>query len=126
MMAFYLSKSPLRSHVYTSRMRLSLCRKFSEAVSIAKDGLVYPTVKSSMSNGAVMMPNTFTMQEIIRISMDEVLDLQDEGKHVETPYVFTIRKGTSVPERLILIHEAIARFSLQPSCAMSLKGQPQT
>lgn len=79
-------------------------------MSIAKDGLVYPTVKSSSkyltylrrdfsshqsaaSNGAVMMPNTFTMQEIIRISMDEVLDLQDDGKRVETPYVFTIRKG---------------------------------
>lgn len=47
-----------------------------------------------VSNGAVMFPNTFMMQELIRRYFDEALDREDEGKEVEMSYVYTIPKGT--------------------------------
>lgn len=39
------------------------------------------------------MPNTFLMQELVRSYFDENLDREDEGKQVETPYIYTISKG---------------------------------
>ncbi|KND87317.1 hypothetical protein TOPH_08074 [Tolypocladium ophioglossoides CBS 100239] len=93
-----------------------------EAVTVEKDGLVYPVVYSkSVSNGAVMFPNTFMMQELVRRYYDEVLDREDEGEQVEWPFIYTIPKGTPIPSHLILINEYISRFSLQPSRGMSLK-----
>ncbi|KAH6640659.1 hypothetical protein F5144DRAFT_561218 [Chaetomium tenue] len=95
---------------------------FEEAVTVAKDGLVYPTVNAaSMSNGAVMFPNTFMMQELVRRYFDEVLDRQDEGEDIEAPSLYTVPKGTPIPSHLILINEYISRFSLQPSHGMSLE-----
>lgn len=41
-----------------------------------------------------MFPNTFLMQELARLYHDQVLDREDEGKQVESPYIFTISKGT--------------------------------
>lgn len=46
-----------------------------------------------MSNGAVMLPNTFLMQELVRRHFDEALDREDEGKQVETPFIYTLPKG---------------------------------
>lgn len=49
----------------------------------------------TVSNGAVMFPNTFMMQELIRRYVDDVLDREDEGHEVETPFVYTIAQGRS-------------------------------
>ncbi|KFG79616.1 hypothetical protein MANI_029727 [Metarhizium anisopliae] len=66
---------------------------YDEGVAIHKNGLVYPAVNaSSVSNGAVMFPNTFLMQELVRRYFDEALDREDEGKQVETPFIYTLPK----------------------------------
>ncbi|KAJ0160969.1 hypothetical protein CTA2_7000 [Colletotrichum tanaceti] len=94
---------------------------FDEGVNVDKSGLVYPAVTTnSVSNGAVMFPNTFWMQELVRRYYDEVLDQQDEGVEVETPCIFTIFKGTILPSNLVLINEHTSRFTLQPSLGMSI------
>lgn len=46
-----------------------------------------------VSNGAVMFPNTFMMQELVRGYFDEVLDREDEGSQVEKPFIYTVSKG---------------------------------
>ncbi|PNY27842.1 Uncharacterized protein TCAP_02241 [Tolypocladium capitatum] len=93
-----------------------------EGVTVQKNGLVYPAVNgTSVSNGAVMYPNTFLMQELVRGYFDDVLDREDEGKQVESPFICTISKGTPIPSELILINDYISRFSLQPSRGMPLK-----
>ncbi|EXV00475.1 hypothetical protein X797_006537 [Metarhizium robertsii] len=95
---------------------------YDEGVTIHKNGLVYPAVDvSSVSNGAVMLPNTFLMQELVRRHFDEALDREDEGKHVETPFIYTLPKGTQIPSHLILINDFGCHFSLQPSRGMLLK-----
>ncbi|KAI2611996.1 hypothetical protein GGR54DRAFT_616801 [Hypoxylon sp. NC1633] len=95
---------------------------YDEAVTVEKNGLVYPSVNpKSVSNGAVMFPNTFMMQELVRRYFDENLDREEEGKQVESPYIYTISKGTPIPSHLILINEYISRFTLQPSRRISLK-----
>lgn len=48
---------------------------------------------SLVYRGAMMMPNTFTMQEIIRTQIDNYFDEEELGKEVETPFVYTIQKG---------------------------------
>ncbi|KAM3466197.1 hypothetical protein NHJ6243_000937 [Beauveria neobassiana] len=73
------------------------------------------------SNGATLFPNTFSMQEFTRNHYDEFLDLKDAGETVDVPRIYTIPKGTSIPESLILIYEHLAWFSLQPSRGMSLR-----
>ncbi|TPX15946.1 uncharacterized protein E0L32_000280 [Thyridium curvatum] len=97
-----------------------------ESAIVEKNGLVYrepPT--SHVSNGAVLYPNTFMMQEFIRMYYDEMLDREDEGKEVETPYIFTIRRGTPIPSHLILINEYMSRFSLRPAQALPLQDLNQ-
>ncbi|KAM0658609.1 hypothetical protein ACHAPH_005469 [Verticillium nonalfalfae] len=37
-----------------------------------------------------MFPNTFMMQELIRMHFDYMLDREDEGHEVDTPFVYTI------------------------------------
>ncbi|KAJ4311706.1 hypothetical protein N0V84_010303 [Fusarium piperis] len=86
-----------------------------EGVTVEPSGLVYPAFNRSVSNGAVMFPNTFMMQELIRRYFDDVLDREDEGHEVETPFVYTIAQGTLIPSHLILINEYMSRFTLQPS-----------
>jgi hypothetical protein len=42
------------------------------------------------------MPNTFWMQEFARLYFDQYyVDLVDEGKQVEEPYIYTVAKGKS-------------------------------
>lgn len=48
-----------------------------------------------ISNGAVLMPNTFTMQELIRMMVDRYMDDEDAGLQVEIPTIFTIARGKS-------------------------------
>ncbi|UNI13306.1 hypothetical protein JDV02_000063 [Purpureocillium takamizusanense] len=95
---------------------------YDEGVIVQSDGLVYPAVsKTSASNGAILFPNTFMMQELVRQYFDDVLDRQDEGKQIESPFICTIPKGTPIPGHLILINEYLSRFSLQPSHGMLLE-----
>ncbi|XWW95588.1 hypothetical protein V2A60_003553 [Cordyceps javanica] len=68
-----------------------------------------------------MLPNTFDMQEYIRRYYDEFLDREEAGDIIDAPRIFTVPKGTSIPDNLILIHEYLARFSLQPSHGISLQ-----
>lgn len=42
------------------------------------------------------MPNTCTMQEIIRTAVDNYFDDIDNGVSIEPPFVFSIRKGMNV------------------------------
>ncbi len=84
------------------------------------------------------MPNTFTMQEIIRTAVDNYIDDVENGMMVERPYIFTIPKGersssqvrvaltrlqgTPLPKALVLLRERTAQFSLQPSQPISRDG----
>lgn len=83
---------------------------YDEAVIVEKNGLLYPAVDAAsgwymanfhvnkaalsftVSNGTVMFSNTFMMQELVRRYLDEVLDREDQGKQVESPFC-TIAKG---------------------------------
>ncbi|KAK1766564.1 hypothetical protein QBC33DRAFT_104820 [Phialemonium atrogriseum] len=124
------SSFPATLHYYSPQRSSSLYERkesgsppediFDEGVTL-KHGLVYPAVDKSVSNGAVMFPNTFLMQEIVRMYFDETLDREDEGKNVETPFIYTIPRGTPVPSHLILINEYLCRFSLQPSRGIPLE-----
>ncbi|MCJ1340505.1 hypothetical protein MMC09_005801 [Bachmanniomyces sp. S44760] len=93
-----------------------------DAVTVSSDGLVYPAVTKNMpfSNGAIFMPNTFMMQEIIRAAFDQYVDDVEDGKCPESPLVLWIPKGTLLPRDLILLHEHTSQFSLQPSRPMTI------
>ena len=39
------------------------------------------------------MPNTFTMQEIIRTEFDQYLEDLESGKSVKSPLILSISKG---------------------------------
>ncbi|KAI0427789.1 hypothetical protein F5Y09DRAFT_22540 [Xylaria sp. FL1042] len=86
------------------------------------NGLVFPSMSNDPTNGAVMYPNTFLMQELIRRYYDEALDREEDGQKVDTPYIYSIPKGTPIPSHLILINQYIARFSLQPARGMPLQA----
>jgi hypothetical protein len=47
----------------------------------------------TVSNGATLMPNTFMMQENIRTCFDQYIDDEEDGKDVETPFVYCVPKG---------------------------------
>ncbi|KAF2752697.1 hypothetical protein EJ05DRAFT_446369, partial [Pseudovirgaria hyperparasitica] len=74
-----------------------------------------------LDNGS-LMPNTFTMQEIIRLAVDNYHDDLENGIPAERPYVFTIRKGTRVPEMLVLQRPKIAQFSLHLSLSANTQA----
>lgn len=102
------------------------------------------TLTHVVSNGALFMPNTFNMQELIRNNYDQYIEMDEAGKAVEPPLIYTVLKGTyaafywfeprltlpylgtPIPSSLMLLHEADERFSLQPSRQMSLEGQYPT
>ena len=46
-----------------------------------------------VSNGATFMPNTFTMQEFVRMSLDEHLENLEGGESLGEPVIYTVRKG---------------------------------
>ncbi|KAL5314365.1 hypothetical protein ACEPPN_018791 [Leptodophora sp. 'Broadleaf-Isolate-01'] len=61
------------------------------------------------------------MQEIIRTQIDNYFDEEELGKEVETPFVYTIQKGTPLPSSLVLFRKDLSTFSLQPSRPMSVE-----
>ncbi|KAI0199751.1 hypothetical protein F4808DRAFT_461406 [Astrocystis sublimbata] len=90
-------------------------------------GLVYPGISKSVSettisNGAVMYPNTIRMQTRARGQYEDTLDQQENGEEVDTPYIFSVPKGTPVPSHLTLYNESQSRFSLQPAWAIPLEA----
>lgn len=42
---------------------------------------------------ASLMPNTYTMQEIIRSAAENYLENKENGISIEPPFIFTIPKG---------------------------------
>lgn len=91
-----------------------------------------------MSNGAVFMPNTMTMQQINRASSDHFRETLDEKGFAKCVMLripkgiydclvvgatySTSTIGTVIPSSLTLFHEYNVRFSLQPSNPMALSG----
>ncbi|KAF2470849.1 uncharacterized protein BDR25DRAFT_261103 [Lindgomyces ingoldianus] len=64
---------------------------------------------------ATLMPNTFMMQEIIRMAADNYFENKENGMSIERPFIFTVPKGTVLPNTLILLRETPSQFSLRPS-----------
>ncbi|KAL2051952.1 hypothetical protein ABVK25_007867 [Lepraria finkii] len=95
-----------------------------DRVLVSDDGLVYPqlSMKLPFSNGATFMPNTFTMQEFVRISLDEHLENIKDGKSITEPVIYSVKKGTPIPSALTLLRMSVSQFSLQPSSPVSLKA----
>lgn len=50
-------------------------------------------MKVAVSNGATFMPNTFTMQEFVRISLDEHLENIKDGISITEPVIYSVKKG---------------------------------
>ncbi|TGJ85892.1 hypothetical protein E0Z10_g2881 [Xylaria hypoxylon] len=96
---------------------------YNDRVSL-KDGLVLPSISqnSSTSNGAAMYPNTCMLQELFRQHYDDNLDREDDGQEVDTPYIYSIPKGTPIPSHLILTNEWVSHFSLQPARGMPIRA----
>ena len=46
-----------------------------------------------VSNGAVFMPNTFTMQEWVRTSFDEYMESLEEGQSTSDTTILSVGKG---------------------------------
>ncbi|KAI1307405.1 hypothetical protein F5Y03DRAFT_352155, partial [Xylaria venustula] len=90
------------------------------------NGLVFPGVHDNGSNGAIMYPNTFLMQEIFRRYYDDGLDREEDGQKVDTPYIFSVPKGTPIPSHLILLNLSTSKFSLQPARGMPLQALNET
>jgi len=50
-------------------------------------------VEATVSNVGTFMPNTFTMQELARMSLDEHLENLESGRSFGEPVVYSVRKG---------------------------------
>ena len=50
-----------------------------------------------VSNGAVFMPNTFTMQEWVRTSFDDYVEGLENGQSASDAAILSVRKGTCSP-----------------------------
>ncbi|KAK4145109.1 uncharacterized protein C8A04DRAFT_27108 [Dichotomopilus funicola] len=101
-----------------------------DAVLPGKDELVRPAIgliwpgdpkQTPISNGVTLLPNTIWMNRLAdRYHNDYYLKPLQEGKELEEPQVFTIKKETPVPKDLTLFHESDEWFSLQPAEGMTL------
>ncbi|RWQ93079.1 hypothetical protein C8Q69DRAFT_81295 [Paecilomyces variotii] len=83
--------------------------EYEDGVEISADGLVHPNITAdcmqerihtfrlltySVSNGALLMPNTHFMQEITRRSFDHYLDIVESGQSITAePHYLCIPKG---------------------------------
>lgn len=54
---------------------------------------LHSDVKATVSNGATFMPNTFTIQEFARISLDEHLENLESGRSSSEPIIYSVKKG---------------------------------
>ncbi|KAJ5718819.1 uncharacterized protein N7483_009901 [Penicillium malachiteum] len=93
-----------------------------DAVLISSDGLVHPQLlkSSPYSNGPVFMPNTRTMQQMLRFDFERYEEAIEDGKSLVCPVILHIEAGTPISPRLILWREGTSRFSLQPQSPLSL------
>ena len=51
-------------------------------------------LEAAVSNGATFMPNTFTMQELARMSLDEFFENLEGGRSFGEPVIYSVRKGS--------------------------------
>ncbi|OSX65191.1 hypothetical protein POSPLADRAFT_1065122 [Postia placenta MAD-698-R-SB12] len=93
-----------------------------DGVEVHADGLVHPELTSDVSNGARFRPNTHSMQQVTRESYEYYIEAVDGGKPAANPHLLCIRKGTKLPDSLVLYREKYSHFSLQPSRPMPLIG----
>ncbi len=90
----------------------------ADGVIVSKDGLVYPGVAANLTclsyadyiftnafalirhctatNGARFMPNTFLMQELMRMHLDYYLEDLENGSKVEEPSCICVEKGLAI------------------------------
>ncbi|KAH6662010.1 hypothetical protein B0J14DRAFT_571265 [Halenospora varia] len=63
-----------------------------DGIEVAEDALVYPGILEgpTLYKGAMLMPNTFTMQEFVRTEIDYYIGNKEVGKQVDIPYIYTI------------------------------------
>ncbi|PHH59548.1 hypothetical protein CDD81_2879 [Ophiocordyceps australis] len=99
---------------------------FDGGVTVADDGYVYPQDMSQcddpikdeiseeiISNGLVMLPNTYMMQASVAEKHMDSMPTDLTGGMI-LPRVYTIPKGTRVPRPLVLANVVQSLFSLQP------------
>ncbi|KAI0521691.1 hypothetical protein F5B22DRAFT_643862 [Xylaria bambusicola] len=77
-----------------------------------ENGIVFPraTQNPSVSNGAVMFPNTVLMQQLFRRNYDDALDREEAGSKIETPYVFSFSLQPAHGMPLEVLNEALNDF----------------
>ncbi|KAJ5921103.1 hypothetical protein N7466_009429 [Penicillium verhagenii] len=94
-----------------------------DAVRVSKDGLVHSQISKSSpySNGPVFMPNTRTMQQMLRFDFERYEEDVEDGKSVICPLILRINRGTIIPPSLTLWREGTTRFSLQPKSPLRLE-----
>ncbi|KAA8645050.1 uncharacterized protein ATNIH1004_009261 [Aspergillus tanneri] len=92
-------------------------RYVRDSLVVSEGGLVFPKLSGSFpySNGPVFRPNTCLMQELLRTDYDRYDEEVEGGYSPADPQVVSIKKGTEIPESLVLFREDSSRFSLQPS-----------
>ncbi|KAL8926242.1 MAG: hypothetical protein Q9172_001884 [Xanthocarpia lactea] len=86
-----------------------------DALKIAADGLVYPRISSNdipPSNGAVFMPNTFGMQEMMRMEFDYYMDDLKDGQSELDTTILRIHKGTVTPWMTIVKKPHLTKVSI--------------
>ena len=54
-------------------------------------------IEAAVSNGATFMPNTFTMQEFARTSLDEHFENFEDRASFGEPVIYSVRKGRHNP-----------------------------
>lgn len=87
--------------------------EYEDGVEVSKDGLVHPNITMdcmrsqisiltmltcTVSNGALLMPNTFFMQELTRRSFDNYFDNLENGQPEAEPHYLCIPKGDQISQ----------------------------
>ncbi|CAL5871372.1 uncharacterized protein PFLUO_LOCUS5622 [Penicillium psychrofluorescens] len=72
--------------------------EYEDGVEVSKDGLVHPNITMDFSNGALLMPNTFFMQELTRRSFDNYFDNLENGQPEAEPHYLCIPKGDQISQ----------------------------
>ncbi|KAM7192248.1 hypothetical protein V8F20_008950 [Naviculisporaceae sp. PSN 640] len=110
---------------------------YDDAVIVTGSGLLYPLVTAqnlnrgipNYSNGALFYPNSADWPTLVHHLHAQFLEDGKNGRRDGsfTPHIFTLPRGTPIPDELVLFHEhipkfaATSRFSLQPSKGMRLE-----
>lgn len=74
-------------------VRQNIGSQSSLALQLPPMFLLSLTTSIALSNGAVFRPNTHSMQELMRMMVDQYLEDEDSCSADEIPTVFTVAKG---------------------------------